>query len=310
MTDLLASLVDRALDRAPVLQRRQPTIFEPAAEAAVSERSQFGNVSSLAEDETSVEPKLPPRAQKSASTTNPSQFSSQSPPPEEPRRESAESVSMRRRDNPKVDPLPEDDRERKRLESARPALISESTANAIGHEARRPSDRLVPHAIARREDIEVAPQRLIETIVERRIEREIISEHSKDSPAMKDEPADARLLNGHPESSGDIGGKQARQPLRVETKPRGNSKEEKTTKPLIPTKPAPRTESAPTVRTVSRVASTRSLKEPTAPTIHVTIGRIEVRATPLTTGRAPTTRPAGPRLSLEDYLRTRGEGNQ
>jgi hypothetical protein len=44
------------------------------------------------------------------------------------------------------------------------------------------------------------------------------------------------------------------------------------------------------------------------PVIRVTIGRIEVRAAAPAPPPAPAARPAGPRLSLEDYLRRRGEG--
>jgi hypothetical protein len=45
-----------------------------------------------------------------------------------------------------------------------------------------------------------------------------------------------------------------------------------------------------------------------APTIHVTIGRIEVRATPPPVSVQPKSRPASPLMSLDDYLRQRGGG--
>jgi len=44
------------------------------------------------------------------------------------------------------------------------------------------------------------------------------------------------------------------------------------------------------------------------PTIRVTIGRIEVRATAPAPPPVPAARPAGPRLTLEEYLRRRSEG--
>jgi hypothetical protein len=44
------------------------------------------------------------------------------------------------------------------------------------------------------------------------------------------------------------------------------------------------------------------------PVVRVTIGRIEVRATAPAPPPAPAARPAGPRLSLEEYLRRRNEG--
>jgi hypothetical protein len=47
---------------------------------------------------------------------------------------------------------------------------------------------------------------------------------------------------------------------------------------------------------------------PPAPTIHVTIGRVEVRATHSTSPSTPKPRPARPTMSLDDYLRRRGDG--
>lgn len=46
-----------------------------------------------------------------------------------------------------------------------------------------------------------------------------------------------------------------------------------------------------------------------APTIQVTIGRIEVRATP-PPAPVPKPRPASPTMSLDDYLRQRNEGRR
>src|SRR5262249_44725584 len=51
-----------------------------------------------------------------------------------------------------------------------------------------------------------------------------------------------------------------------------------------------------------------ALRDP-ARAIHVTMGRIEVRATPPPAPSRPT-RPAPPRLSLDDYLRGRSEGTR
>jgi hypothetical protein len=49
---------------------------------------------------------------------------------------------------------------------------------------------------------------------------------------------------------------------------------------------------------------------PPPPTIRVTIGRVEVRATPRPSERHQTAPLKGPKLSLDDYLRSRGEGNK
>lgn len=47
---------------------------------------------------------------------------------------------------------------------------------------------------------------------------------------------------------------------------------------------------------------------PPAPTIHVTIGRVEVRATQSASPSSPKSRPTRPAMSLDDYLRRRGSG--
>ena len=49
---------------------------------------------------------------------------------------------------------------------------------------------------------------------------------------------------------------------------------------------------------------------PTAPTVHVTIGRVEVRASGTLPPQRGTAVPAGPRLSLEAYLRSRAGGGK
>jgi hypothetical protein len=49
---------------------------------------------------------------------------------------------------------------------------------------------------------------------------------------------------------------------------------------------------------------------PVAPTINVTIGRIEVRATPPPRAPAPAPRPPAPVMSLDEYLRQRAGGNR
>jgi hypothetical protein len=59
----------------------------------------------------------------------------------------------------------------------------------------------------------------------------------------------------------------------------------------------PRSTSAPAVRPVEN--------SPRPPDIHVTIGRIEVRAAPTPERATPRSKPSAPALSLDDYLKTR-----
>jgi hypothetical protein len=70
----------------------------------------------------------------------------------------------------------------------------------------------------------------------------------------------------------------------------------------------------PTRQQMQRSARTRlqsqpdQLEAPAPPTINVTIGRVEVRAS-APAKRAESARPAAPKLSLEEYLRGRSRGN-
>jgi hypothetical protein len=88
---------------------------------------------------------------------------------------------------------------------------------------------------------------------------------------------------------------------------------------IIPVKESPAIRPAPipapaieVVSRRSRSAAWESIDAPQlaspAPTIHVTIGRIEVRATPPPVSAQSKSRPAAPVMSLDDYLRQRGGG--
>jgi hypothetical protein len=74
----------------------------------------------------------------------------------------------------------------------------------------------------------------------------------------------------------------------------------------------PRLAHHPSPRPAAASRSTRAAlpreTAPLAPTIHVTIGRIEIRAVAAATRPPRTPQPAAPRLSLEAYLRSRGTG--
>lgn len=85
----------------------------------------------------------------------------------------------------------------------------------------------------------------------------------------------------------------------------------------LPAAPPPRGSVAPLVDALTRVraalpvatpASTQSPAPP--PPVQISIGRVEVRAQPAPSPPAGTGQPRGPRVSLDDYLQTRGEGRQ
>jgi hypothetical protein len=73
-----------------------------------------------------------------------------------------------------------------------------------------------------------------------------------------------------------------------------------------PFAPLPRHE-IPRVRPAAAVTQQR---QPGPPTIHVTIGRVEVRAVPPPPVATRPQRPTGPRLSLDDYLKLRAGGGK
>lgn len=268
MTDLLASLVDRTLLSVPVLQRRQPTLFEPVAEAAFGARSQLASSTSIQEenDFVDVQPATVSRA---------SGF--------EPRNHS------------------------KRTSFApKETIAGEVEAQHIQSQHQRQA--LPPLDQAKSENTPVASSRNIETIIEKRVERERVSEpapeiQTKKEAANPDSPA-VELRKPSREAVAE-----AKEPLTIKTKLLSSKSAEPPIKPRAQ-KPLPSREVSPRVRGTSRSESVRAVKQPAPPAIHVTIGRVEVRATtqaPSQTRAAPT---RGPRVSLEDYLRSRSEGTR
>lgn len=303
MTDLFARLVDRALDRTPVLQRRQPTLFEPVAATAFSEQSQPETGASLEEKETVTESTLHSDEQKRF-VNNVARRPQLSSPGEEPQSQAVETQSARRRRIHDASPEPQNDQDNASTETL--ASVKETT-KTISREG-LPSRESKPTALAKPQEISIEPARLIETIVERKVDREIIKEHSTDNPAIKKSDTVAQL-DSQPKPSPDHDKPQPQQPLKAEVKRLTRPKEQNTIRPLVQEKPSPRRDPAPIVRPQSRAESKEPSKQPTPPIIHVTIGRIEVRATPPATARPRVAHPIGPKMSLEDYLRSRGKGN-
>src|SRR5215213_337162 len=298
MNDLLTSLVDRALDRAPVLQRRQPTLFEPIAEASFSEQSQSANMSPLEEREIVVESR-PSLQKQRLSINNPSP----SPQPSLTREEQSQPVETRPIRPRRVDdnPPPQNDRDNAVFEAV--SNVSRNQAiNTIRLEEPRPESK--PLVVTKPEEITIAPRRLIETIVERRVEREVVKEHATDQPALNEVHAFTQPIN-QPKPSADDDGRHPKPALKAEVKPPAPPKERTTIKPLIQQNPVSRRDTPAFIRAAARAESRRSLKQETPPVVHVTIGRVEVRATPAAVGKSRVAPTAGPKMSLEDYLRSR-----
>jgi hypothetical protein len=288
MSDLFTSLVDRTLGRAPVLQRRQPTLFEPAVDAAFS-------VPSLQEQVNVVESE--PLAGESK------QFSKKTAPtpqPQSPLEELEAPVLENRPARPRQvrdSPAPEE-----QVDTTRVAPVSSPPVRDTTHE--EPTRDAKPSAfVPAPKPLPLTPERRIETIVEKRTEREVIKEQTSEQPAIKEIQTLAQPnLQQKPPHREDRASTE--QPSKPEVKHLPAPKEATAIKPLAPKTPPPQRDTPPRLRAAARAEAKRRPQSP-APMINVTIGRVEVRASTPIDGKTHAARPAGPRLTLDDYLRSR-----
>jgi hypothetical protein len=292
MNDLFASLVDRSLARMPVLERRQPTLFEPAIDAAFSEPSLQEKVNFVESESPAQESKQTPK------NTAPSpQPSSTLEAPEAP---SVETRPARRR-SVRDTPATEEDIERKQLAPVSATPVKETRK----HE--EPTRDVNPSPVAAPKTLTLTPEQRIETIVEKTFEREVLKEQPSAEPAIKEiQTFTQPNLQQKPTDRAEAISTQP--PAKVEVKHLPSPKEATAIKPLAPKNPPPQRDIPPRMRAAARAEAKRRT-EPAAPIINVTIGRVEVRATTPANGKTHAARPAGPRLTLEDYLRSRGKGN-
>lgn len=301
MSDFFTSLVDRALDRTPVLERRQPTLFEPKDDIRRGKRTKLEESSPLEEEEILTEGR-PSLAERKYAVDSSLRL------PQQPlRREQTESqpvevgpVSRAPRHDSPASPR---DRITARVEPVDIATRKEAAKEVTPQESSR---ELQPRT-KEPEQIATAPVRSVETIVERRVEREIIKEHSTDEPAIK-EVHTLTQVNEQSKPSREKDSTQPKQPLREEVKQLTPSIERRTSERSIGQKPSPPQNQPKVTRAVPRAEAKDSSEQTTAPVIHVTIGRVEVRATPPATKKPRAAQSAGPKMSLEDYLRARVEG--
>ena len=300
MTDFFTSLVDRALDRTPVLERRQPAFFEPLTEtaSAFGAKAFVGNVSSLQESDVVLESAPVSYAPVIKNVSRPPQFTS---PREEPQTEIAETRPSRRR----VHDLPRQQNDPNEAQSATTPL-----ATLKETPVEQPRQEVTPTVITKPQEITVAPLRTIETIVERRVECDIVTEHETEEPAIKEVQTFARPTPQLKTAEVLDRAAEQKHSSKAEIKSPRPQKEQTTIKPTEK-KSVARQDAMPNVRTFPRFESRQPQKLPASPpSIHVTIGRVEVRATPAATGKSRVAHAVGPKLSLEDYLRSRGEGSK
>jgi hypothetical protein len=290
MTNLLASLVDRTLERAPVLQRRQPTLFEPVKEAMLTRRLDGGY--SLREEEMLAESEKPvsqaPTSEVNAVIGKPRSSS-------RPQKSNGAATLIPQaidvttvEEKPKQQPSATNQTAKMDLQpdpTVRDSLVREVT-----------------------EPKSVGPgtpeyQPSIETIVETKLEREVVfqttdgKEHLEETNLLAQPPKKSE----HSTANDVI----ARRPHARKKPPQHMDVAALTKRPE-----QRRTTRQETQRAMSPQLQPEHLQAPTPvmPTINVTIGRVEVRATS-PTRRAESARSASPKLSLEDYLKGRSKGN-
>ncbi len=299
MTDFLANVAGRALDRAPVLRRRRPSLFEPSPDAPAP-----AHLGTTRRDDDDVVPELAPA------------------PAARARRQRA-----RRTDPVAATPRVEPETDRSRLAAPRAATEARRSDETDAAATDRPSPAPSEERVVRRESSSTArpderasaprraepADRVVETtVVERRTVREtvVLTPERRPEAVAIAPPAVAR-----PQPAPAL---RVSEPAIVE-RPRADEAPPAREPGRSPERDLHAPVPAPSIRPalVAMARSTPSRAEraraggaamsTAAPTIQVTIGRIEVRGTPASSSK-PAPRSAAPTLSLDEYLRSRGGG--
>ena len=310
MIDFLSSLVDRTLDRMPVLQRRRPSLFEPSAGMMPLDRAPLepSRLESAQEIVFEVESKGRERTVVESSSTAPKPADeSIRPPLPAIDMESAQDKRLRGA-SPTPSLLESEARQREREQSLAPLPIASRVNPTAREETPGLSSREREAAAAT--NFAAAPLRVIETIVEREVNKPQADAPAQRPPVESNQTPTATLPAPSPPVKPVV--VKATVPVPDEEKKHGSLPDQKVASqtPIEPRptvnkellRPVAQTRIPPSRRAQNRVADAPAI----APTIQVTIGRIEVRAAPPVSPPSRAARPATPKLSLEDYLRTRG----
>lgn len=292
----LASLLDRALGRAPTLQRRRPSVFEPIGPSRVPEsRTDQG----FGEEESLVE--RPARDVRQAPHTG--QLDSGQPRPVElprwpavPRRDApawrvpvTRPESRSAHEEPAASESRPPAREREHAANSTPGSIHPGVLETTIHT--RETIRQMAAPAARGEERKTQPLRAEAAAAPRgtRAAEALASapSASKVSAAPAPAPAPARRLR----------------PALQLTAPALVPKA-----PVPPIRPAA-AEVAPARRAARAPQIAQARPAADAP-VSVTIGSIEIRTAQPPAAVQPKTRPAGPKLNLDDYLAARHGGSR
>lgn len=359
MTDFLSTLVDRALDRAPVLERRHLSVFETTPGNTPlddhgsehswrsAEENTFLNAAS-SERQRTIELSL------TARKIDRDGFAAISPAGE---REGAQAGGFRK---PSLSEVPWESEQRHEDRKHAPVSSATESGDLAGARAELAAELLSPSPAPP----VVAPFPLLvsETIVEKQCEpsrsdgpsvpelQQNDQAHDSDLRRMPlvVKPVAVRAIGSHENSEmkpGSVGDHRVESQIATGRKPaatrellrsivaqpvvtptvaqaigpdeNGDQKQRslatqqiESLLPSISQRSPPDEPIRPMARprTLPARRSRPAVKDapPVTPTVQVTIGRIEVRATTPASTRTHGARPAAPRLSLDDYLRSRG----
>jgi hypothetical protein len=303
VTDFLSSLFERATGQAPVLERRRASLFEPVMGAMPLDDQQ--DQPTLREAEIEVVSENVSGARQSLGVESGERFKHSSAdrastPPAKSRNTRDETTLL-------LQPGALSESKPARADRSDPSLstVVERVENSPGLAPKSP----LPQAPAPAAPREVkVPIRVVET----RIEREVVV-----SDPAKDMHPDLIERNRRPNFS---------QPELPVIKPlvrrTGSQQETESTRQSRPDEKLEPATSRPQIRSIQpselpqpfprplvsmprRSARSKPNAPPSPPTIQVTIGRVEVRATRPPAAIKPLPPRATPQLSLEDYLRSR-----
>ena len=284
MSDFLSNLVDRALDRGPVLERRRPSLFEPVRGAAGVGGASAGTA--LAQDEAEGSNfQLQDQAQ-SKKPTSPSATHSETSPAQ-----AAQKPLTAVRE----------------FESAQPQKVSLTAVWGEPNENIQPRPSQAQRRIA---DEEVARNRIVETIIETKIEQtqplirreEVLEPKNQSLPPPPSTPIAERIVRVV----------EAVRDTRVKTTDKSQVQPLPPTPSKSPSRPflTPAPIAQPAISRQQRRVSPEREIPPALPTIQITIGRLEIRATSPAAVPPRASRSAGPKLSLDAYLRSRNGGSR
>lgn len=289
--NLFASLVDRALGRAPVLQRRRPGLFEPAGNAVPATRDNPTDF--LREEQSFAEAKSSAGQETTTKVTNidPDDSRAKSQPASS---NTTATVTPRATDITLVEKKPAfkpvDREAHESDDSRRHSPIREQTLTQDA-----------PHQLSQKPA--PSPEPSLETIVETKPEAQANLQRAADENPFDE----IDLVSDAPEN---VQSSVVNNIVVLRTIAQKQNSDQIDEAGLL----KPVTQRRPTRQQIQRSAHARlqsehpQMETPAQPTINVTIGRVEVRAS-APAKRADAARPSAPKLSLEEYLRGRSKGN-